>query len=57
MQTLLGLIGMAAVPKIYFGIFELFSVFSVAGFTALLGMSVFRFPSSFKIWKTLLKEN
>ncbi len=38
---LLGPIGMATVPKAYFGIFERFSVFSASGFTAVLGVYLF----------------
>ncbi|MBR6101106.1 MAG: DUF998 domain-containing protein [Ruminococcus sp.] len=37
----LGPIGMAALPKAYFGIFERFSVFAAAGFTAVLGVFLF----------------
>ncbi|MBR4554237.1 MAG: DUF998 domain-containing protein [Ruminococcus sp.] len=36
-----GAIGSGAVPKEYFGIFERFSVFAAAGFTAVLGVYLF----------------
>lgn len=37
-----GPIGMAAFPKAYFGIFERFSVFAATGFTAVLGIELYR---------------
>ena len=37
-----GPIGMAALPKAYFGIFERFSVLAATGFTAVLGIALFR---------------
>ena len=37
-----GAIGSAAVPKAYFGIAERFSVFAAVGFTAFLGLCLFR---------------
>ena len=37
-----GPIGMGAFPKEYFGIFERFSVFAATGFTAVLGIELFR---------------
>ena len=37
----LGPVGMVAVPKAYFGIFERFSVFAATGFTAVLGIFLF----------------
>ena len=38
----MGPIGMGAFPKEYFGIFERFSVFAATGFTAVLGIELFR---------------
>lgn len=44
---LLGPIGMAALPKSIFGVVERFSVFSAAGFSAVLGIYLFLgFPAS-----------
>lgn len=42
LMMMVGAIGTAAVPAVYFGVVERFSVFAAVGFNAVLGIKLFR---------------
>lgn len=48
---IIGAVGVGIAPNEYFGIFERFSVFAVAGFNAVLGVYLFKGFNVEHIWK------